>query len=57
MKTSIPLLIPLFSNPVLLLGSGIPLHWGIEYPQDQGPLLPLMPTYVAGAMGPSMCTL
>jgi hypothetical protein len=22
--------------------SGIPLHWGIEPPQDQGPLLPLM---------------
>ena len=39
MKTSIPLLIPLFSNPVLLLGSGIPLHWGIELSQDQGPLI------------------
>ena len=42
---------------------GISLHWGIEPSQDQGPLLSLMShrpssaTYVAGAMGPSMCTL
>jgi hypothetical protein len=39
-----------------------PIHWGIEPSQDQGPLLPLMPTrsssatYSAGAVGPSMCT-
>jgi hypothetical protein len=25
-----------------LLGPGIPLRWGIEPSQDQGPLLPLM---------------
>jgi hypothetical protein len=41
----------------------LPLHWGIKSPQARGPLLPLMSnkaisaTYVAGAMGPSMCIL
>jgi hypothetical protein len=30
------------THPLLLLGLGIPLHWGIEPSQDQGPLLPLM---------------
>jgi hypothetical protein len=30
------------SHPLLLPGPGIPLHWGIETSQDQGPLLPLM---------------
>ena len=30
------------TNPLLLPGPGIPLHWGIEPSQDQGPLLPLM---------------
>jgi hypothetical protein len=33
------------------------LHWGVEPPQEQGPLLPLMPPYVAGAMDRPMCTL
>jgi hypothetical protein len=28
--------------PLLLLGPGSPLHWGIEHSQDQGPLLLLM---------------
>ena len=28
--------------PLLLPGPGIPLYWGIESSQDQGPLLPLM---------------
>jgi hypothetical protein len=30
------------THPLLLPGPGIPLHWGIEPSQDQGPLLPLM---------------
>jgi hypothetical protein len=29
------------THPLLLPGPGIPLHWGIEPSQDQGPLLPL----------------
>ena len=31
--------------PLLLPGPGIPLDWGIEPSQDQGPLLPLMTNY------------
>ena len=38
--------LPLFpfspTHPHLLPGPGIPLHWGIEPSQDQGPLLQLM---------------
>jgi hypothetical protein len=30
------------THPHPLPGPGIPLHWGIETSQDQGPLLPLM---------------
>jgi hypothetical protein len=30
------------THPLLFPGHGIPLHWGIEPSQDQGPLLPLM---------------
>jgi hypothetical protein len=30
------------THPLLLPGPGGPLYWGIESPQDQGPLLPLM---------------
>ena len=30
------------THPLLLPGPGIPLHWGIEPSQDQGPLFPLM---------------
>ena len=30
------------THPLLLPGPGIPLHWGLEPSQDQGPLLPLM---------------
>jgi hypothetical protein len=30
------------THPLTLLGPGIPLYWGIESLQDQGPLLPLM---------------
>jgi hypothetical protein len=37
---------PLFpcspTHPLLLPGPGIPLYWGLEPSQDQGPLLPLM---------------
>ena len=34
---------PLLTNPSTLLPCpDIPLHWGIESSQDQGPLLPLM---------------
>jgi hypothetical protein len=29
-------------HPLLFAFSGIPLHWGIEHPQAQGPPLPLM---------------
>jgi hypothetical protein len=39
----IPFPLPLLTNPSTSLpGLGIPLHWGIEPSQDQGPLLPLM---------------
>ena len=38
-----PLPPPLLPNaPTPIPGPGIPLHWGIEPSQDQGPLLPLM---------------
>jgi hypothetical protein len=40
-----PSLPPLLYSPthtLLLLGLGIPLYWGIEPSEDQGPLLPLM---------------
>jgi hypothetical protein len=30
------------THPLPFLCTGIPLHWGIEPSQDQGPLLPLM---------------
>jgi hypothetical protein len=30
------------THPLPLPGPGIPLYWGIEPLQDQGPLLPLM---------------
>ena len=30
------------THPLLLPGPGIPLHWGIEPSQDQGPFLPLI---------------
>jgi hypothetical protein len=30
------------TNPLPSSHPGIPLHWGIEHPQVQGPLLPLM---------------
>jgi hypothetical protein len=30
------------NHPLPLPSPGIPLHWGIEPSQDQGPLLPLM---------------
>jgi hypothetical protein len=30
------------THPLLLPGPGIPLYWGIESLQDQGPLLSLM---------------
>ena len=30
------------THPLPLPGLGIPLYWGIESSQDQGPLLPLM---------------
>jgi hypothetical protein len=30
------------THPLQLPGPGIPLYWGIEPSQDQGPLLPLM---------------
>jgi hypothetical protein len=48
------------THPFLSSLPGIFLHWGIEHPQAQGPLFPLMSssaTYVAGAMGPSTCIL
>ena len=39
-----PLSPPLFpcspTHPLLLPGPGIPLYWGIESSQDQGPLFP-----------------
>ena len=35
--------LPLLPNPPTPIpGPGIPLYWGIEPSQDQGPLLPLM---------------
>jgi hypothetical protein len=50
-KPPIPSLSPTFyegvpppTHPLLPPCPGIPLHWGIEPSQDQGPLLPLMPT-------------
>jgi hypothetical protein len=58
----LPLLHPL-THPLQSSGSGIPLNWVIKHPQAQGKLLPLISnkailyTHVAGAMGPSMCTL
>jgi hypothetical protein len=30
------------THPLLLPGPGIPLYWGIEPSQDQGPLFPLI---------------
>jgi hypothetical protein len=43
----IPLPLPLWgcfpTHPLLFSHPGIPVHWGIEQPQAQGPLLPLMP--------------
>jgi hypothetical protein len=30
------------THPLLLPGPSIPLYWGIEPSQDQGPLLPMM---------------
>jgi hypothetical protein len=35
--------LPLLSTHSCLTNPSIPLHWGIEPSQDQGPLLPLMP--------------
>jgi hypothetical protein len=34
--------VPLPTQPLLLPGPGIPLQWGFEPSQDEGPLLPLM---------------
>jgi hypothetical protein len=34
--------VPPPTHPLLSSLLGIPLHWGIEHPQAQGPLLPLM---------------
>jgi hypothetical protein len=33
---------PCLPSPLLPSCPGIPLHWGMEHPQAQGPLLPLM---------------
>jgi hypothetical protein len=42
-KILYPLPLPLLpSPPTPIPGPGIPLYWGIEPSQDQGPLLPLM---------------
>jgi hypothetical protein len=30
------------THPLLLHGPGVPLYWGMEPSQNQGPLLPLM---------------
>jgi hypothetical protein len=39
----IPFLLPLLTNPPTPIpGPGIPLYWGIEPSQEQGPLHPLM---------------
>jgi hypothetical protein len=35
--------VPLLTHPLSPPQPHIPLHWGIEPSQDQGPLLPLMP--------------
>jgi hypothetical protein len=46
------------THPLPAPGPGIPLDWGIESLQDQGPLLPLMTssvTYAARATSPTMC--
>jgi hypothetical protein len=51
------------THPLPLPGPGIPLYWGINPSQDQGPLLSLIShrpssaTYAAEAMDPSMYTL
>jgi hypothetical protein len=51
------------THPLPLPGPGIPLYWGTDPSQDQGPLLPLITTRpfsaicTVGAMGLSMCTL
>jgi hypothetical protein len=43
LKIPYPLSFPLLPNPPTPIpGPGIPLYWGIEPLQDQGPLLPLM---------------
>jgi hypothetical protein len=52
---------PLLTHPLQPPCPLIPLHWGTEPSQNQGPLLPSIPnkasaTYATGAMGPSMCT-
>jgi hypothetical protein len=70
-KSPIPSPFPCFyegvpppTHPLIPPSPGIPLHWSIKPSHDQGPLFPLMhdkatyvATYVAGTMGPSMCTL
>ena len=39
----IPSPFPLLPNPLTPIpGPGVPLYWGIEPSQDQGPVLPLM---------------
>jgi hypothetical protein len=51
---------PPLTQPLLTHHTGIPLHWGIDHSQYQGPLLLLMASsaiYTARAMGPSMCNL
>ena len=43
LKVPYTLLLPCSpTHPLQLPGPGIPLYWGIEPSQDQGPLLPLM---------------
>jgi hypothetical protein len=43
LKIPYPLPLALLPNPPTPIpGPSIPLHWGIEPSQDQGPLLPLM---------------
>ena len=37
------------THPLLLPGLGIPLYWGIEASQDQGPLLHWWPTRLSSA--------
>ena len=42
-KVSYTLPLPCFqTDPLPLPDPGIPLYWGIESLQDQGPLLPMM---------------